>query len=113
MDSSKDGVSIAQATAHIRAKWNVTPQMGLVLGTGLGGLVDLLQVDVNLRCGEIPGFLQSTALAHAGCFVGGRIDGVPVAVLQGRCHLYEGHGLGDLVLPTRVLSALGATTLII
>jgi purine-nucleoside phosphorylase len=108
-----DATLIAKAVAHIRAQWKSAPKIGIILGTGLGGLVDLLKVEINLRCGEIPGFLQSTALAHAGCFIGGTIEGVPAAVLQGRCHLYEGHPIRSLVLPTQVLHALGATALIV
>ena len=95
------------------ARWNVTPKIGVILGTGLGGLVDLVQPEINLRCGDIPGFLQSTALAHTGCFVGGALSGAPIVFLQGRCHLYEGHRIGKLVHPTQVLHALGATTLIV
>jgi purine-nucleoside phosphorylase len=106
-------VVVAKAAAFIRARWNSTPRIALILGTGLGGLVDLAAEEVKLRCAEIPGFLQSTALAHAGCMVGGTLEGVSIAILQGRCHLYEGHGIESLVLPTRVMRALGATTLIV
>lgn len=113
IDMSQDADIIAKATEYIRARWSATPKIGVILGTGLGGLVDLVQPEINLRCGDIPGFLQSTALAHAGCLVGGAIDGVPIVFLQGRCHLYEGHRIGKLVHPTQVLHALGATTLIV
>lgn len=104
---------VANAAEYVRARWTTIPRIALILGTGLGGLVDLVEQEINLLYGEIPGFLQSTALAHAGRFVGGNLGGVPVAILQGRCHLYEGHGIESLVHPTRVMGALGAKILIV
>lgn len=104
---------VAQAAAYLRERWDRTPKIGVILGTGLGGLTDLVREEINLRYGEIPGFLQSTALAHVGRFVGGSLQGVPAVFLQGRCHLYEGHRIGSLVLPTQVLHALGASILIV
>jgi purine-nucleoside phosphorylase len=104
---------VAQAAAYVRERWNRAPKIGVILGTGLGGLTDLLREELNLRYSEIPGFLQSTALAHVGRLVAGTLEGVPAVFLQGRCHLYEGHRVGSLVLPTQVLHALGANILIV
>lgn len=113
LSTATERADVISAAEAIRQRWRTAPRIGLILGTGLGGLVDLLETEATFSYGEIPGFLKSTALAHAGKLVCGAIDGTPVAVLQGRCHLYEGHRLDALLLPTRVLRALGADVLIV
>lgn len=91
----------------------VAPRVGIVLGSGLGALVDAIQVDGAISYGEIPGFPASTVEGHAGRLVLGRLEGVPVAVMQGRVHLYEGYPAREVVFPTRVLVRLGASRLVI
>ena len=83
------------------------PRVGIVLGSGLGGLADELDDRVEIPYGEIPGWPASTAVGHAGVLVLGTVDGVPVAVLKGRAHLYEGVSADRAVFGVRVLGRLG------
>ena len=86
------------------------PRLGIVLGSGLGGLADALDDAVAIPYAEIPGFPASTVAGHAGRLLLGRLDGVPVACMQGRFHLYEGHPPAVIRLPIRAFRALGADT---
>lgn len=90
-----------------------TPRAGFVLGTGLGGVADLVENPVHVPYAELPGFPISSVASHAGRFVAGRADGVPVIIQQGRCHLYEGYSADDVCMGTRVMAALGIKTLVI
>jgi xanthosine phosphorylase len=102
------------AAALIRARaGGRTPRLGIVLGSGLGGLADLLEDAVAIPYAEIPGFPTSTVAGHAGRFVVGELDGVTVACMQGRFHLYEGHAPSVIRLPIRVFRALGADTVLL
>ena len=87
------------------------PEVALVLGSGLGGFADTIDVKETLPYSEIPGFPVSTVAGHAGQFVFGECEGVPVAVMQGRVHMYEGYTPQEAVLPIRLLHHLGAETL--
>lgn len=93
--------------AHISSK----PKIALVLGSGLGGFADQLEVQETLSYSEIPDFPVSTVEGHAGRYVFGICDGVPVAVMQGRVHMYEGYTPQEAVLPLRLLRLLGAEVL--
>jgi xanthosine phosphorylase len=88
-------------------------RLGLVLGSGLGGLADELTDAVAVPYPEIPGFPPSTVAGHAGRFLLGRLEGVPVACMQGRFHLYEGHPPAIVKLPIRTFRALGAEALLL
>lgn len=101
------------AVARIRQDTDLEPLVGVVLGSGLGGLADQLEGGVEIPYGEIPGWPASTAVGHAGVLVLGTIDGVPVAVLKGRAHLYEGIGADRAVFGVRVLGRLGVRTLVV
>lgn len=104
---------IARAAAHIRAV-DARPWRALiVLGSGLGALAEQVERPTRIPYGEIPNFARSTVMGHAGQFVIGDLFGVPVAVMQGRMHFYEGHPLWQITLPVRVARAMGATTMII
>jgi purine-nucleoside phosphorylase len=89
------------------------PRVGIVLGSGLGALVDAIEIDGAVAYAEIPGFPSSTVEGHAGRLVLGTLCGVPVAAMQGRVHLYEGYSARAVVFPTRVLVRLGAKSLVI
>ena len=89
------------------------PKTAVVLGSGLGGFADSLENTVSVDYGDIPGFPVSTVEGHRGRFVFGRIGETPVAVMQGRVHYYEGYSMEDVVLPIRVLRALGAEKLVL
>jgi inosine/guanosine/xanthosine phosphorylase family protein len=86
---------------------------GVVLGSGLGGLADALDDPVAVPYAEIPGFPPSTVPGHAGRFVLGTLEGVPVACMQGRFHLYEGHPPAVIKLPIRTFKALGVGALLL
>lgn len=102
------------AVQHIRAaSGGLSPKLGIVLGSGLGGLVDAMTDTVQIPYRDIPGFVQSTVEGHAGQLVIGRLGGVPLAAMQGRVHLYEGYGLDEVVFPVRVLVKLGVEGVIV
>lgn len=104
---------LSDALAAVRSRWSGTPQVAIILGTGLGDLADEIDAEVVIPYREVPYFPHSTALAHKGNLICGRLDGVPVVVMQGRCHLYEGYDVEQATLAVRVMSALGAQTLIV
>jgi len=97
----------------IRERWSKTPQIAIVLGTGLGKFVDAVEVEAIIPYEDLPHFPRSTAIGHAGRLVMGRIRGVNAVVMQGRCHCYEGYSFDEITYPQRVLHALGAETLVL
>lgn len=104
---------IQEAKEVIQGAWRGEPRAGLILGSGLGGLADEMEVEATLAYEDIPHFPHSTALSHAGRLVMGRLEGVPVVAMQGRFHLYEGYPLSRVTLPIRVMHALGAELLVV
>jgi len=104
---------VAAAALAIRRHWSCEATVAVILGTGLGELADEVTASASISYRDIPGFPRSTALAHKGRLVCGELCGVPLILMQGRCHLYEGYPLDDLSLPVRVLAALGVKTLIV
>ena len=104
---------IEEAVAVIRQRWAGRPHAGIILGTGLGGLVDEIEVEASLDYAEIPHFLRSTAASHRGRLVCGRLRGLPVVAMEGRFHMYEGYSLKQVTLPVRVMKALGAELLVV
>ena len=104
----------AEAVQLIRQRWNdASPAAGIILGTGLGGLTEQIQVEARIPYQDIPHFPVSTAPSHAGQLVCGKLCGVPVIVMEGRFHYYEGYSLQQVTFPVRVIRALGAETLIV
>jgi purine-nucleoside phosphorylase len=101
------------AAAAVRALTDVSPVVGVVLGSGLGAFADALEDAVEIPYDDIPGWPQATALGHAGTLVVGSFDGVPVAVMRGRAHLYEGLPPAKVVFGIRVLGLLGIRTLVL
>jgi purine-nucleoside phosphorylase len=104
---------IQAAVDFIRTRSQVTPRVGLILGTGLGDLSGVVENAVKIPYEEIPGFVRSTAESHAGNLVLGNIKKTPVAAMEGRVHFYEGYSMLEVTFPVRVMRALGAGTLII
>ena len=98
---------------RIRESTDLRPKVGMILGSGLGGLADLLESSVSLLTGELPGWPTSTVEGHAGRLVIGVLEGMPVCVLQGRVHYYEGYSMARIGLPIRVLQRLGADMLFV
>jgi len=103
---------LAEATKAILGKTALRPQVGLVLGSGLGAFARSLEGAVAIPYEEIPYFPRSTAIGHRGELVIGSAQGVPIAVMNGRVHHYEGYSLQQVVFPVRVLGKLGVKTLI-
>jgi purine-nucleoside phosphorylase len=101
------------AAAFILSQTKLRPQIGLVLGSGLGAFADDLADAVRISYADIPTFPRSTAVGHAGQLVVGRAGEVPVAVMQGRVHLYEGYSAAEAAFPTRVLGRAGIRALIL
>ncbi len=104
---------INASTVFIKSQWSKTPKAGIILGTGLGPLVEQIKIDVTIDYGDIPNFLKSTATSHRGRLVCGELNGLPIMAMEGRHHLYEGYALKDITLPVRVMKALGADLLVV
>lgn len=96
-----------EAATYIQSRTKLEPRLGLVLGSGLGAFADDLTEKVVVPYAGIPHFPASTAEGHAGNFVIGKVGEVPVAVMQGRAHYYEGHSTTRVTFPMRVLCRLG------
>ena len=104
---------IDAAAATIRNKTSLSPKIGVILGTGLGGVARSLTDAVAIPYAEIPGFAEATVKSHAGQMIVGNISGVPTAAMEGRFHCYEGYDLGQVTFPVRVIRALGASSLVV
>tara|TARA_R110002073_G_scaffold297368_2_gene463589 strand:+ start:14129 stop:15058 length:930 start_codon:yes stop_codon:yes gene_type:complete len=104
---------IEDACKKIRSEFSKTPKVGIILGTGLGGLAEQIEVEASFEYGDIPHFPTSTATSHRGRLVCGQLAGVPVVAMEGRFHQYEGYPLKQITLPVRVFKALGAELLVV
>ncbi|NQX58937.1 purine-nucleoside phosphorylase [Paenibacillus qinlingensis] len=104
---------IQEAAAFIKKETNITPQIGLILGSGLGVLADLIEEPIVIDYSRIPHFPVSTVEGHAGELVVGSIKGKQVLVMKGRFHAYEGYGAETVSFPVRVMKELGVQTLIV
>lgn len=100
-----------EALAAIRRRISVQPQVGIVLGSGLGAVAEAIENPVVVSYEEIPYWPRTTAIGHAGRLVSGTLEGVPVVVMQGRVHYYEGYDMDEVTFPTRILGELGIKTL--
>ena len=101
------------AAAHIRSLSPQTPRVGIILGSGLGAFGSQVQDAIIIPYNSIPHFPHSTVEGHHGNLILGTVAGVPVAVMQGRVHAYEGYPLAEVTFPTRVLGLLGCRKLIV
>jgi purine-nucleoside phosphorylase len=115
MDDSPYGArAAADAAAEIRRRTGGDdPVLGIVLGSGLGGLVHRIEDARDVAFDEVPGLPSATVVGHAGRVIVGRLAGRPVVALAGRFHMYEGHSAALAGFPARVLHALGARTLFV
>jgi len=104
---------VEEAKAFIRNAWKGTPHAGIILGTGLGSLVQHIQEEASLEYEAIPHFPRSTAIGHRGRLVCGKLGGLPVMAMEGRFHMYEGYPLEQITLPVRVMKTLGAKLLVV
>lgn len=97
----------------IRNRTDFCPKVAIVLGSGLGGYGDKIEIKVEIPYGDIEGFPVSTVAGHKGKFLLGMVKDVPVILMQGRVHYYEGYDMQDVVLPIRLMGMLGAETIIL
>ncbi|EJW18072.1 purine-nucleoside phosphorylase [Paenibacillus alvei] len=104
---------IQEAAAYIQSRISETPEVGLILGSGLGVLADLVEQPVTIAYGDIPHFPVSTVEGHAGELLVGKIAGRTVALMKGRFHMYEGYGPELTAFPVRVMKAIGVSKLLV
>ena len=97
----------------ILQKTNFKPEVAVILGSGLGEYASKIKIEQIIPYTEIEGFPVSTVVGHKGQFVFGYVKEVPVVIMQGRVHYYEGYAMSDVVLPTRLMALLGAKKLIL
>ena len=105
--------TLAAAVAAVQARSSLTPDLALILGSGLGPLADEIEPDVVIPYADLPGFAPSTAPGHAGQLVLGTLGGRRVVAMKGRIHFYEGVTAAQAAFPVRLMHALGAGTLLV
>ena len=108
-----DFTNTESAARFLLSQTGLRPKIGLVLGSGLGGFADELSDAIRIPYTHIPGFPRSTAIGHAGQMVIGTAAGIPVAVMQGRVHLYEGYSAREVVFPMRVFGRMNIGAIIL
>ncbi|HLP42625.1 MAG TPA: purine-nucleoside phosphorylase, partial [Fibrobacteria bacterium] len=99
--------------AFLAGRGPADPEVGIILGTGLGSLATFLEIDADIDYASIPHFPEATAEGHAGRWIAGSLAGRKVVAMQGRFHYYEGHSLDAIAFPVRVMKALGVRSLLI
>lgn len=104
---------VRKATEFVRARWSGAPEVGLILGTGLGELAKEIIAEATIAYPEIPFFPESTVLGHKGQLVCGTLAGKTVMAMEGRFHLYEGYTAAQVTFPIRVMKELGCRLLIV
>ncbi|MGE3802499.1 MAG: purine-nucleoside phosphorylase [Candidatus Kapaibacterium sp.] len=104
---------IDSAVAAIRRHTDAAPTVGIVIGTGLGGIAGAIEESLSIEYSAIPGFVRSTVESHEGRLIFGTLGGKSVVAMQGRFHYYEGYSMKEITFPVRVMQALGARTLLV
>ncbi|RKZ11478.1 purine-nucleoside phosphorylase [bacterium] len=104
---------IEESTAFIRSRTDFEPEIGLILGTGLGELGEKIEAVCTIPYGDVPHFVESTATSHDGQLVLGTLGGRRIVAMQGRVHFYEGYSMEEITLPVRVMKALGCSALLV
>lgn len=104
---------LQETVNFIRTKTQLQPIVGIILGSGLGGLVNDIDISLELPYQEIPNFPTSTVKGHGGKLLFGTMNGKPVVMLSGRFHYYEGYSMQEVTFPVRVMKALGCTYLMV
>lgn len=118
-EATDEGISMilsektAEAIAAVKRRATLTPRVGLILGSGLGGVADAIENSAAIPYEEIPYWPRTTAIGHAGRLIMGTLEGVPVVAMQGRAHYYEGYTMDEVTFPIRILGRLGVESLII
>ena len=106
-------MEIKKTADFLKTNTNFNPKIGVILGTGLGGLVDEIDIKFSFSYDEIPNFPISTVEGHSGKLIFGFVKGKEVVVMQGRFHYYEGYDMQKVVFPVRVMKCLGVENLLI
>jgi purine-nucleoside phosphorylase len=104
---------VQETVSFIQSKFSFTPEYGVILGSGLGGFTEDIQIEYSLPYSEIPNFPISTVQGHKGALVFGSIGSKKVVAMQGRFHYYEGYDMKQVTFPVRVMKILGVTKLIV
>lgn len=104
---------IKETSNWIKGKISQIPNIGVILGTGLGGLVDEIDIEISIPYRDIPNFPVSTVQSHHGNLIFGKLGGKYVLAMQGRFHYYEGYSMNEVVFPVRVMKMLGINNLFI
>ncbi len=104
---------VREAAGHVKSRTRLVPEVGIILGTGLGDFAGALEAETVIPYHEIPHFPRSTVESHAGELHLGRLAGRPAAVMKGRVHYYEGYSMRQVSFPVRTLKALGCGTVIV
>jgi purine-nucleoside phosphorylase len=104
---------INEAAAFVRSRSSIQPEVGVILGSGLGNVVDGIDIDTAIPYGDIPGARASTVMGHQGRLILGHANKLPVAVMQGRVHFYEGYEMDEVMFLARMLGRLGIRKLVV
>ncbi|MDR7869993.1 MAG: purine-nucleoside phosphorylase [Tissierellaceae bacterium] len=104
---------INESVSFLESKKINKPETGIILGSGLGGLADIIEDAISIKYEDIPHFPVSTVEGHAGRLVFGKLEGMDIVAMQGRFHYYEGYHISDVVFPVRVMIGLGIQNLIV
>ncbi len=104
---------IDEAVAFVRSRTPLQPRLGLILGSGLGDVVEAIDVETVIPYGEIPGAKASTVLGHSGRMIFGHTGALPVVVMQGRVHFYEGYEMDEVMFLSRIIGRLGIKALVV
>ncbi|MFQ5631331.1 MAG: purine-nucleoside phosphorylase [bacterium] len=104
---------IKEASSFLRGKTDISPQIGIILGTGLGGLAEEIEKEAVVSYEDIPRFPLSTVESHAGRLIFGKLNGKQVVAMQGRFHYYEGYSIKQITFPVRVMKDLGCHTMVV
>jgi purine-nucleoside phosphorylase len=104
---------IDAAVAFVRSRTALQPRLGVILGSGLGDVVDAIDIETAIPYGDIPGAKASTVLGHSGRMIFGYARGLPVVVMQGRVHFYEGYEMAEVMFLSRVIGRLGIKALVV
>lgn len=104
---------IKRIAAHLKNETNAQPQVGIILGSGLGGLVEEIEISTSISYEDIPEFPVSTVEGHHGRLIFGKLGGKEVVAMQGRFHYYEGYSMQEVTLPVRVMKLLGIQNLFV
>lgn len=104
---------LKKAAEYVGERAGITPEIGMILGSGLGDFAERAEVVAAVNYADIPDFPRSTVEGHRGRFIFGRVGGTPVVIMQGRVHFYEGYSMEEVVLPVRLMKLLGIKTLLL